>query len=343
MTTADDHGKRAIRLEDLAEIARVSTATVSRALNDSPLVREETKRRIWKLARDHHYPFRPQMPAMLSGATATIAIAIPTPLGRKGSRADPFFMELIGGVGEAAREAQCDVIISHVAPRSLDDLSALIASSRAEGVIFLGQSFLHERFNRLAETHGRFVVWGADLPGQRYCSVGSDNVRGGKRATAHLLRLGRRRIAFFGDTDAPEIMQRHTGYLQALAEADIPVDRALVAPVHFEVESAEEAVERLMASGVAFDAVFGSSDLIALGAIRGLLRAGRRVPEDVSVVGYDDVLLARYSHPALTTISQDMAKAGRLLVSKLMNSAGGSDIRSERLPTELIVRESCGA
>ncbi len=335
--------KRGIRLEDLAELAQVSTATVSRALNDSPLVREETKRRVWMLARQHHYPFRPQMPAILSGAAATIAIAIPTPLGKTGSPADPFFMELIGGVGEAARDAECDIIISHVTPRNFDDLSDIIESSRAEGVIFLGQSFLHERFNRLSQTQNRFVVWGAELPGQQYCSVGSDNIRGGRRATSHLLRLGRKRVAFFGDTDAPEIMQRYSGYMDALKEADLPLDMHLVAPVHFEVESAEDAVERLIAQDVEFDAIFGASDLIALGAIRGLIRHGRRVPEDVSVVGYDDVLLARYSHPALTTISQDMAKAGRLLVSKLMNSKGGLDIQSERLPTDLIVRESCGA
>lgn len=335
--------KRGIRLEDLAELAQVSTATVSRALNDSPLVREETKRRVWMLARQHHYPFRPQMPAILSGAAATIAIAIPTPLGKTGSPADPFFMELIGGVGEAARDAECDIIISHVTPRNFDDLSEIIESSRAEGVIFLGQSFLHERFNRLSQTQNRFVVWGAELPGQRYCSVGSDNIRGGRRATSHLLRLGRKRVAFFGDTEAPEIMQRYSGYMDALTEADLPLDMHLVAPVHFEVESAEDAVERLIAQNVEFDAIFGASDLIALGAIRGLIRHGRSVPEDVSVVGYDDVLLARYSHPALTTISQDMAKAGRLLVSKLMNSKGGLDIQSERLPTDLIVRESCGA
>ncbi len=340
---SQETNKRGMRLEDLAELAQVSTATVSRALNDSPLVRDDTKRRIWKLARQHQYPFRPQMPAILSGAAATIAIAIPTPLSRRGARVDPFFMELIGGVGEAAREAECDIIISHVAPKNFDDLSELISSSRAEGVIFLGQSFLHERFNRLAAIENRFVVWGADLPGQRYCSVGSDNIRGGSRATAHLVRLGRKRIAFFGDTEAPEIMQRYTGYVQTLEKAGIEFDPRLVAPVHFEVESAEEAVERFMAQGIKFDAIFGSSDLIALGAIRGLIRHGKSVPGDVSVVGYDDVMLARYSHPSLTTISQDMPKAGRLLVSKLMNSSGTKEIRSERLPTELIVRESCGA
>lgn len=335
--------KRGVRLEDLAELADVSIATVSRALNDSPAVREETKRRIWKLAREHHYPFRPHMPAILSGAAATIAIVIPTPQGRSDSLDDPFFMELIGGVAEAARAAGCDLLLSHVAPKNFDDLSELVSSSRAEGVIFLGQSFLHERFNRLAEIESRFVVWGAELPGQRYCSVGSDNIRGGRRAASHLLRLGRKRIAFFGDTEAPEVMQRFSGYVQALEEAGWSVDPQLVAPVHFEVESAEDAVERLIAQGVFFDAVFGASDLVALGAIRGLVRRGVRVPEDCSVVGYDDIRLARYSHPALTTISQDMAKAGRLLVSKLMSSTSGQEIRSERLPTELIVRESCGA
>jgi len=340
---ADGAEKPAIRLEGLAELANVSTATVSRALNDSPLVRAETKRRIWKLAREHHYPFRPEMPAILSGATATIAIAIPTPLGKTGSAADPFFMELIGGVGEAARDAECDIIISHVAPKNFDDLSAIVESSRAEGVIFLGQSFLHERFNRLAQTQSRFVVWGAELPGQRYCSVGSDNLRGGRRATAHLLRLGRKRVAFFGDTEAPEVMQRYAGYVEAHEKAGIPLDLELVAPAHFEVESAEDAVERLIARGIEFDAVFGGSDLVALGSVRGLIRHGRNVPDDVSVVGYDDVLLSRYSHPPLTTISQDMAKAGRLLVSKLLNSKISSEIKSERLPTDLIVRESCGA
>lgn len=334
--------RRSVRLEDLAKLAGVSTATVSRALNDSPLVRGETKRRIWTLARQHQYPFRPQMPAILSGASATIAVVIPTPVGRSDSRADPFYMELIAGVGEAARQAECDVIVSHVAPRNFDELSGIVSSSRAEGVIFLGQSFLHERFNRLAESERRFVVWGAALPGQLYCSVGSDNVRGGRRATAHLARLGRRRIAFFGDTEAPEIMQRYAGYLTALEEAGLAPDAELVAPVHFAVESAEDAVERLIARGLDFDAIFASSDLIALGAIRGLRRRGRAVPQDVSVVGYDNVLLSRYSHPALTTVSQDMAKAGRLLVSKLMNSGGAQELISERLPTDLIVRESCG-
>lgn len=330
------------RLEDLATIAGVSIATVSRALNNSPAVNDETKRRVWKIAREQNYHFRPSMPALLSGAAATIAVVIPTPLGRQTQVSDPFFQELIGGIGEAARESGCDVLISHLAPKSHDDLASLMTANRADGVIFLGQSFLHERFNRLAETENRFIVWGAELPGQRYCSIGSDNVRGGARATTHMLNLGRRRIVFAGDTGAPEVQQRYEGYVDAHRRAGLTVDPGLIVPANFEVDSAEYAISALLEKGLQFDGVFGASDLIALGAVRSLFKARIAVPRDVSVVGYDNVQLAAYSHPSLTTISQDMAKAGRIMVSKLLAASESGPMRSERLPTELIVRESCG-
>ncbi|MEM0929166.1 MAG: LacI family DNA-binding transcriptional regulator [Pseudomonadota bacterium] len=335
--------KRNTRLEDLAKAADVSIATVSRALNDNPAVNQETKERIWKIARERNYVFRPSMPAVLSGASSSIAVVIPTTQTRSGTLEDPFFLELLGGVGEAAREAGLDVLISHIAPRNYDDVERLATSHRGEGVIFLGQSFLHERFNRLTEQDSRFVVWGGEIPGQRYCSVGSDNVKGGRRATLHLARLERKRIAFFGDTEAPEALQRFQGYRDALQEAGLEQCPDLVAPVFFEIESAENAVQSLLGRGHDFDAAVCASDLIAMGVVRGLMKRGRSVPGDVSVVGYDDIQLSRYSTPALTTIAQDKAKAGRLLVSKLQSSTSGQEIHSERLPTELIVRDSCGA
>ena len=211
----------------------------------------------------------------------------------------------------------------------------------ADGTIFLGQSSLHPAFNRLAESEGRFVVWGAQLPDQAYCSVGSDNLAGGRRATLHLARLGRKRIVYLGDTEAPEVQQRLRGYVEAIEQAGLAQDKALMVPAHFTVESSEASVDALIARGEDFDGIVAASDLIALGAIRSLLHHGRRVPEDVSVVGYDDVPFARYSRPALTTVLQDTQRAGRLLVSKLLDTGGG-EMRSERLPTDLIVRESCG-
>ena len=180
------------------------------------------------------------------------------------------------------------------------------------------------------------------MPNQLYCSIGSDNPLGGRRATLHLARLGRKRIVFLGDTEAPESFQRHQGYLVAHQEAGLPVDPALTVRAPFDLEGAQAAIDVLIDRKVAFDAIFAASDLIAIGAIRALERAGRSVPRDVSVVGYDDVPVARYSRPALTTIRQDTALAGRLLLSKLLNGEA-TNLRSERLPTDLVVRESCGA
>jgi DNA-binding LacI/PurR family transcriptional regulator len=330
------------RLQDIAAKAGVSISTASRALNDNPNVNPRTKQLIWKLAREHDYPFRRYMPAGPIGATGTVALVVPRPQGRESQLDDPFFLELFAGISDAARERGCDLMVSHFAPTSFDDLSAAMTTSRADGVIFLGQSSLHHAFNHLAESDARFVVWGAQLPDQNYCSVGSDNLAGGRRATLHLARLGRRRIVYLGDTEAPEVTQRVRGHLDGLAQAGLPHDPELMVPAHFTVESAEASVDALLGRRIGFDGIVAASDLIAMGAIRALLRGGLKVPEDVSVMGYDDVPFARYSRPALTTIKQDTERAGRLLVSKLLDTSGEGEMRSERLPTDLIVRESCG-
>jgi DNA-binding LacI/PurR family transcriptional regulator len=170
--------------------------------------------------------------------------------------------------------------------------------------------------------------------------VGTDNFLGGRRATQHLIKLGRKRIVFLGGTD-PEATQRFRGYTEALQEAGIALDDALARRVEFEAESATAAVDDLMRRKIPIDGVVAASDLIALGAIRALSRAGRAVPRDVSVVGYDNNLLSRLSTPTLSTVQQDIPKAGRVLVSKLLDWTG--DPRPELLSTELIIRESCGA
>jgi len=334
---------QATRLEDLAKLAGVSISTASRALNDSPAVNTRTKQRIWKLAREMDYPFRRYMPVGPIGAEATITVVVPKPQSRDGRMADPFFFELLAGIGDAARSRGCDLLLSHVAPTNFDDIATAMSASRSDGVIFLGQSSLHDAFNRLAEKENRFVVWGAQLPDQAYCSIGSDNVQGGRRAVKHLARLGRKRIVFLGETDAPEASQRFRGYRDAILEAGFDYDDELILPAHFEFESARGAMRSALSSGLDFDGVFAASDLIALGAIAELNASGRSVPGDVSVVGYDNVPFGAYSSPTLTTIAQDTKRAGRILVAKLIDAAGEPHARSDRLPTELIVRESCGA
>jgi DNA-binding LacI/PurR family transcriptional regulator len=334
--------RRNTRLEDLARLAGVSITTVSRALNDSSAVNQQTKQLLWKLAREHDYPFRGYMPSGPTVAAAAVAIVIPRPQGRDARLSDPFTLELVAGLGEAARRVGCDFIVSHLAPSGPADLEELMATTRTAGIIFLGQSSLHAAFNQLAETSTRFAVWGAQIPNQQYCSVGGDNPLGGRRATLHLARLGRKRIVFLGDIEAPEIFQRHQGYLTAHQEAGLSVDPAITVRASFDFEAAQAAIDGLISRRIDFDGIVAASDLIALGAIRALERAGRSVPRDVSVIGYDDVPLAQYARPALTTVRQDTALAGRLLLSKLLNSEA-TNLASERLPTDLVVRETCGA
>jgi DNA-binding LacI/PurR family transcriptional regulator len=329
-----------ITLEKLARLAKVSVSTVSRALNDHPSISNSTKKELWALARKHGYEFRRHMPASPIGAEGAITVVTPRVRGRPLPLSHPFFLELLASIGEAARDRGCDFTVSHLTPANYEDLVHATTTGRASGVIFLGQGTLHDEFNRLASTDGRFVVWGAQFPGQKYCTVGTDNALGGRRATQHLIKLGRKRIVFLGGSD-PEAMQRYRGYGEALQEAGMAIDDALSARVEFEAESAEAAVDRLLLQKIPFDGIVAGSDLIALGGIRALHRKGIEVPRDISVVGYDNMLLSRLSTPTLSTVQQDIPKAGRLLVSKLLDWTG--DPRPEMLSTELIIRESCGA
>jgi len=330
-------------LEDLATLAGVSISTVSRALNNSPLVSERTKKMIFALAQSHKYEGRLSERLHNRGAEKTISLVIPPPQGRDMRLSDPFILDLIGGIGDALKERNIDLLISHLTLTDADAAAELVTSGRCDGLVVLGQSNLHDELNRLAARGVPFVAWGAKLPDQIYCSVGSDNFQGGKRATNHLIRMGRQRIVFLGSTEAIETRQRFDGYREALSEQGKVFDQDLVLPAHYFPESAMEAVDILLEKGIAFDGLFAASDMIAIGAMRSLANAGLRVPEDVSVIGYDDVLVAGYASPALSTIRQDVVKAGRMVVSKLLRLLDGEKVQSSRLPTDLIVRESCGS
>ncbi len=330
------------RLEDLAELAGVSISTVSRAVNDSPLVSERTKKKIRTISRNNNYTGRFADQLRETVVSKTISVIIPPPQGRDTRLADPFLLDLIGGIGDALQEQNGDLLISHLDLTDMQSATELVTSGRCEGLIVIGQSTLHTRLNELASHNIPFVTWGAKLPGQQYCSVGSDNQAGGRRGTNHMIRMGRKNIAFVGDIEGPEVKLRFEGYKQALAMHDMPLDQRLVVPAHFYPESAIEALEILIEQGVEFDGVVAASDMIAIGAMRALTNAGLSIPDDVAVIGYDDVFVSAYTSPPLSTIRQDISKAGRLLVSKLTRMLEGEKVSSSTLSTELIIRESCG-
>jgi DNA-binding LacI/PurR family transcriptional regulator len=184
------------------------------------------------------------------------------------------------------------------------------------------------------------VVWGAKLPDQRYCTVGGDNHLGGALATRHLLEIGRQQIAIIGDWSTPEGRLRYEGYHQTLMNTGLAPNPVLEVALGVGRDSHREAAQRLIASGHKFDGLFCLSDAIAMAAINSLTEHGLRVPTDVAVVGYDDISLARFYTPSITTIRQDREQGGRLMVEKLLAMIDGERVDSGFLPTDIIVRNS---
>jgi len=253
---------------------------------------------------------------------------------------DPFFLRMLGAIADALTARGFDMLLSRVAAEHLDAAAQLHDTGRAAGVILIGQWHHHDQLNELAARRVPIVVWGAQLPQQLYCVVGGDNFTGGRLATQHLLDAGRRRIAFFGDTELPEVELRYQGYVQALRKMKIALDPALVKQVPFVPEKSRAATRELLAAGTVCDAIFACSDVLALNAQSTLLEAGRRVPEDVAVVGYDDIDMAAYSHPALTTVRQPIEAGASALVQALLDVIQGRRGDPVLLHTELVVRAS---
>jgi len=337
---AVQESERKLQMQDIARLAGVSTATVSRALNQSSLVNDATRVRIEELARSLKYRVNVSARNLRLQRNRTVAVVVPYDSATRQHICDPFFMSMLGNLADTLTERGYDMLLSRVDADRLDLAADLEASGRAIGVILIGQWQHHDQLNELAVRHVPIVVWGAHLPQQVYCTIGGDNVAGGALATGHLLGAGRRRIAFFGDPALPEVGHRYEGYRQALAQHGVPLDGALVRRAAFVEGSAQHTVESLRAERVEFDAIFASSDLLAIRAIGALREHGLRVPDDVAVVGYDDIELAQYVSPSLTTIRQPVAAGSVALVDALLALIEGGQPSPGILPTTLIVRDS---
>jgi DNA-binding LacI/PurR family transcriptional regulator len=337
---------KAVRtIADIAHLAGVSPSTVSRALNDSPLISVETRARIQELARAHNFQVHAAAQSLRTQRTQTIAVVVDKGKAHDRALSDPFMLELLGEIAATASHHDHDVLLSQIHDEGQDLHRYFIAGGRADGLILLAHLAERSRqTERLAAAGAPFVVWGPALPDQSYCSVGSDDYQGGYSAADHLLGLGRRRVAMLGfDTDCLELTLRYQGYVDALAAAGRSVDPRYVTHSQATSQAGYEAMRRLLVRAPDLDGLVVSSDVMAIGALEGLRRAGRVVPDDVAVVGYDDIALAAYCSPPLTTVRQNLPVAGKLLVERLLDAIQGEPGKPVMLPTELIVRRSCGA
>ncbi len=329
---------------DIAALAGVSQPTVSRALSGSPAVSEATRLRVMEAAERLHYKVDKNASNLRRQASKTLALLFfedPTP---DDSQINPFFLSMLGSITRNCALKGYDLLISFQ-QLSGDWHVDYEDSRKADGIILLGYGDYLEyrpRLEQLVTQGTHFVRWGSAREGELGITVGSDNVQGGIDATAHLMVRGRRAIGFLGTASPqyPEFLERHRGHVQALRRGGLEPDPRLQADAISTEEDGYDAANRLLCSGVPFDAIFAASDLIAIGAMRALEEQGRSIPRDVALVGFDDLPAASHASPPLTTVQQDPRAAGRVLVETLLARIAGTPAASAMLPVRLLVRRT---
>jgi DNA-binding LacI/PurR family transcriptional regulator len=318
-------------MQDVADLAGVSKITVSRALRNSDLVAEPTREWIKSLAEQAGYRFNHTARNLRLRRTHTIAVMLEMQPDADRPVSDPYPLQLLGGIVQELTTRGYDVLLSAM---QAGGQSAPVA---ADGVILLGQGAHGAAVKAVAGYGLPLVVWGAEHGRRRSVVVGSDNQHGGVSAAERFMALGRRQLLFVGDTRHAEVQERLLGFRKRLERAQLKVHT--LTPAAFTFGAGFTAVQAHLArSSAPPDGLFAASDLLAMGALRALGDAGLRVPDDVSVIGYDDSPAGQTFAPPLTSVRQDWRHGGVLLARKVLDLIAGQQVSSEIMPTELIIR-----
>ena len=332
---------------DIAYRAGVSQSTVSRALRNSPLVNEETRLRIQAIAKELNYKVDKNASSLRTQQSGTIALLLFEDPTNDDSLINPFFLSMLGSITRATAKKGYDLLVSF--QQMSNDWHADFEDTRkADGIILLGYgdyTDYEEKLVKLIEQETHFVRWGADVENLPVISVGCDNFHGGYQLTQHVISHERRNLAFIGgvSSGSPEFRDRYLGHCRALEEADLEVSKERQVDAISTEEAGYLAVQSLIENNIVFDAVCAASDLIAIGAMKALQENGMDVPNDVAVVGFDDIPIANFTYPPLTTAKQNTVRAGEVLVDKLLQLISGESCETELMPTSLVIRQSCGS
>lgn len=332
---------------DIAYRAGVSQSTVSRALRNSELVNYETRKKIKTIARELNYKVDKNASNLRTQQSSTIALLLFEEPTSDDTHINPFFLAMLGSITRACSDKGYDLLVSFQ-QLSNDWHADFEDCHKADGIILLGYGDFEdyqEKLLQLEHQQTNFVLWGATDIGRPGVVIGCDNFQGGYDLTRHLISLGRKSIAFIGGADkrCPEFRDRYKGCVKALQNAGLSFNNALQVDALTTEIDGFEATRKLISNNEPFDAVFCASDLIAVGTIKALRESGYEVPKDVAVVGFDDIPLAEFTRPSLTTAHQDTKKAGEMLVENLIKQIKNEKAESSLLPTQVVIRRSCGS
>jgi len=332
-----------LTLEDIARMAGVSRSTVSRVINNDPNVNSRTRQVVKKVIDDLH--FQPNLAArsLAAGQTKILGLVIPVVISALFT--DPFFPLLLQSISSACNQRDYSIMLWLAEPEfERRTIHQVLYNGLIEGVIVSSYNMADPIIQTLAERKLPFVAIGHNPLRDDISFVDADNYHGAVEATRHLISLGRRRIATItGPMEMVAGMDRLQGYRDALDEAGMAFDQDLVMEGSFTDPGGYSSMQRLIP--LKPDAVFVASDSMAAAALRCIYEAGLRVPEDIALVGFDDIPLASRTLPPLTTVRQPFSRMGAVAVETLAQLIDNPSCGPKQiiLPTELVIRSSCGS
>jgi LacI family transcriptional regulator, galactose operon repressor len=333
----------ALTIEHIATLAKVSRSTVSRVLNNHPSVRPTVRERVLQVIREQNYAPQAAARSLASARTDTIGLLVPRSAAF--GLADPFIASTIQSLFEASAQQGYFLMLAMVtADMEPGFYERILRSRHVDGVIMTSSDIDDPILPLLIKDGGPMVLIGRHPYFLNVVSVDVENREGAREAVAHLIGLGHRRIGVInGQLEMEAALARRDGYKQALLEAGIAIDPDLMVEGFYSETGAYQAMLKLLQLPQPPTAVFASSDTMAIAAMHAIRQHGLRVPDDIALIGYDDLPLAAYATPPLTSVHQPIGEMGahavRLLVEQIK---GQGPATSVRLPARLVVRESSG-
>lgn len=337
---------KSVVLKDIAKKAKVDISTVSRALNNSPLLKEETKREILAIAEELGYYPDALARGLASKKSYNIGLILPDMTALQG----PFYIEVLRGIEQKVDESGYNLLLTTIKDKEKTEVTylPLIKGRRMDGFLLINEYVTIEELDFLAKEDIAFVLLDRFFKEPQVNCVTSDNVGGAKSAVGYLADLGHKKIAFItGEKRFSSSRDRIKGYLQALKEKNLPFHESLVIEGSFVngVASGHSCATELFTRRPLPTAVFAGSDEIAMGVFQAAADKRLRIPRDISVIGFDDAQFAAHLTPSLTTVKQYSYEIGFYACGMLMKLLNKVPLETNKIkvPTELLIRNSCSS